>query len=237
MTHPVVALNQILYRWRKGAPVCLDIDSFNLMPGERVFLHGPSGCGKSTLLSLIAGVVMPERGSVQMMGADLVGQRSSVRDRHRAEHIGFIFQMFNLIPYLSAMDNILLPCRFSRRRREKIAGAGLTPEDEARRLATRLHLAAELLRCPATELSVGQQQRVAAARALIGRPELIIADEPTSALDSDAQKGFLDLLLSECALTGASVLFVSHDARLASKFDRVVTLNDINRVATQRGFA
>jgi putative ABC transport system ATP-binding protein len=228
MTGPVVALEAVRFRWRPVAPVCLELASFAVAPGERVFLHGPSGSGKSTLLALVGGVALPEQGRVVVQGADLGALAPAARDRHRADHLGFIFQMFNLIPYLSARDNILLPCRFSHRRRERIAAAGATPHDEVARLAARLDLAPGTLAQPAAELSVGQQQRVAAARALIGRPELVVADEPTSALDADRQRAFLDLLLGESAAAGAAVLFVSHDVRLASAFDRAVALADIN---------
>lgn len=234
MTAPIVAMDRVLFRWRSDAPVCLDIESFRLLPGERLFLHGPSGSGKSTLLSLIGGVAVPERGNIEVLGKSLLQQRPSARDRHRAEHIGFIFQMFNLIPYLSALDNILLPCRFSAHRRQKIAAKGSAAAEEARRLASHLCLTPEVLTRAAHHLSVGQQQRVAAARALIGQPELIIADEPTSALDTENQQAFLQLLLTECHSVGAAILFVSHDTRLAADFDRVVALADINR-ATDPG--
>jgi putative ABC transport system ATP-binding protein len=160
--------------------------------------------------------------------------RAGARDRFRADHVGFIFQLFNLIPYLSALDNIVLPCRFSALRRNRIAAAGSTPHEEAARLAARLDLDPALLARSAAELSVGQQQRVAAARALIGWPGLVVADEPTSALDAERQRGFLDLLLGECAAAGAALLFVSHDRRLAEAFDRVVGLGTINRAAAER---
>lgn len=226
---PAVALSDVVFRWSGAARDCLAIEGFQVAGGERVFLQGPSGSGKSTLLSLVGGVVAPARGQVSVLGQDLFALRSGVRDRFRADHVGFVFQLFNLIPYLSALENILLPCRFSPVRRARVcAGAG-TPESEARRLAARLDLDDKVLRQSAVELSVGQQQRVAAARALIGRPGLVIADEPTSALDADRQRGFIDLLLDECAAAGAGLLFVSHDVRLAAHFDRVVSLPAVNR--------
>jgi len=228
---PAVAFRDVSFRWPRAAHACLAIDDFHVAAGECVFLHGPSGSGKSTLLSLVGGVVAPERGSVAVLGRDLAGLRTGARDRFRADHIGFIFQLFNLIPYLSALDNIVLPCRFSPARRARVAAVGAQPQAEALRLAARLDLDRSLLARPAAELSVGQQQRVAAARALIGRPGLVIADEPTSALDADRQRAFLDLLLAECAAAGASLLFVSHDPRLAEHFDRVVALAAINRAA------
>lgn len=229
-----VALDGIRYTWPGADAPCLQIDAFALGAGERVFLHGPSGSGKTTLLSLVGGVLDPQAGRVSVHGQLLGALRAGARDRFRADHIGFVFQLFNLIPYLSARDNILLPCRFSAARRARLQAAGCSPADEAARLAARLDLDPALLERPAAALSVGQQQRVAAARALIGRTPLIIADEPTSALDAERQRGFLDLLLAECAAAGAALLFVSHDARLAEHFDRRVALDEINRAVRGR---
>ena len=231
---PVVALEDIRFRWRRAAAPCLEIAHFALAAGERVFLQGPSGSGKSTLLSLIGGVVTPERGRVQLQGIDLATLSAAQRDRRRADHLGIVFQLFNLLPYLTALENILLPCRFSAYRRDKITARGSSPQAEAVRLARHLDLAIEALARPASELSVGQQQRVAAARALIGQPALLIADEPTSALDTDRQRSFLDLLLAESAAAGSAVLFVSHDARLAQAFDRRLTLAEINAAQGQQ---
>lgn len=230
---PAVALEGVRFAWPGVSVPCVDIERFVVAAGERVFLHGPSGSGKTTLLSLIGGVLDPQAGRVTVHGQALGALRAGARDRFRADHIGFVFQLFNLIPYLSARDNILLPCRFSALRRQRVQAAGRTPEDEADRLAAHLDLARGVLDRPAADLSVGQQQRVAAARALIGRPPLVIADEPTSALDADRQRAFLELLLAECAAAGAALLFVSHDARLASCFDRVVALAAINRAAVE----
>jgi putative ABC transport system ATP-binding protein len=223
-----VTLEGVVFRWRPTLAPCLDVADFRVAAGERVFLHGPSGSGKSSLLSLIGGVSVPERGRVCVLGVDLSGLSGAARDRFRAEHFGFVFQLFNLLPYLSALDNIALPCRFSPRRRAAVEATGGSVREEARRLARQLDLAPQLLDRSAAELSVGQQQRVAAARALIGRPQVILADEPTSALDADREQAFLDLLLAECAATGAAVLLVSHDGRLADRFDRAVALSDIN---------
>jgi putative ABC transport system ATP-binding protein len=222
-----LALADLLYRWPRQAAPCLDIPRFEMAAGERVFLHGPSGSGKSTLLAVLGGVAVPERGRVELLGTDLAPLSGRARDVFRADHIGFVFQQFNLLPWLSALDNVLLPCTFSARRRERAD----TPGDEAARLLAHLDLAPALWHKPAAELSVGQQQRVAAARALIGKPEILIADEPTSALDAARQQTFIDLLLAETAAVQATLLFVSHDARLAAHFDRVVALGDIDRAA------
>ncbi|MEW6163914.1 MAG: ABC transporter ATP-binding protein [Pseudomonadota bacterium] len=224
-----IAIADLTFRWPGQAAPCLDTPCFAIAAGERVFLHGPSGGGKSTLLGVLGGVAAPERGRVELLGTDLVALSSRARDAFRADHIGFIFQQFNLLPWLSALDNALLPCTFSARRR---ARAG-NPRAEAERLLTRLDLVPSLWSKPAAELSVGQQQRVAAARALIGKPEILIADEPTSALDAPRQQAFIDLLLAESAAAGAALLFVSHDARLAAHFDRAVALADINRAPAE----
>ncbi|MBP7639453.1 MAG: ATP-binding cassette domain-containing protein [Thauera sp.] len=228
---PAVRLCGLRYRWPGGARDCLAIDALQLDAGERAFLRGPSGSGKTTLLSLVGGVILPQAGTVEVAGQALGALSAGARDRFRADHVGFVFQLFNLLPWLSARDNILLACRFAPQRRARIAAAGSTPAAEAARLAARLDLGAELLDRPAAQLSVGQQQRVAAARALIGRPGLVVADEPTSALDADRQQAFIDLLLEECAAAGAALLFVSHDARLAAHFDRVLDLAVLNRAA------
>lgn len=225
MTAPIVSVSDLRFAWPGQAPV-LEIDSFELKAGERLFLRGPSGSGKSTLLGLIAGVLEAQTGRVEVLGHDMAQLSGSARDRVRADHLGVIFQMFNLVPYLSVVQNVMLPCRFSTRRRN--AGPD-DAESTALHLLSRLGLEdADLQARNVTELSVGQQQRVAAARALIGNPSLIIADEPTSALDADSRDRFIGLLSDEAQKTGAALLFVSHDSSLASLFDRAVDLADIN---------
>lgn len=232
MTAKALALRQLRFAWPRQPAPCLDIAEFSVAAGERVFLHGPSGSGKSTLLALIGGVAVPQAGSVEVLGQRLEALPARARDRLRADEIGFLFQQFNLLPWLSALDNVLLPCTFSASRRSK-AGAAQPPGAEAERLLAQLDLAPACWHRPAGELSVGQQQRVAAARALIGRPALLIADEPTSALDAARQQLFVDLLLREAATAGAALVFVSHDHRLAGHFDRTVALSDINRAMNE----
>jgi putative ABC transport system ATP-binding protein len=220
MAVPAIELRDLAFGWQAAEPL-LSISDFAVARGERVFLYGPSGSGKSTLLGLVGGVTRPDRGVIRLLGEDLTAMSGSQRDAFRAEHVGFIFQLFNLVPYLSVLDNVLLPLRFSRRRRERIDD----PPAEARRLLGALGLEGERLAGRhVTELSVGQQQRVAAARALLGRAEILVADEPTSALDADARDSFLSLLMRECAAARTSVLFVSHDRSLGRHFDRVVAL-------------
>jgi len=225
----LVRIEGMRFSWPSGDAPCLDIARFEIGAGERVFLHGPSGSGKSTLLGLLGGVLAPERGSIRFLGEELTRLRPAARDRFRADHVGIIFQQFNLIPYLSALDNVLLPSRFSARRARLASASGGSCVNEAARLLDHLDLDEALRRRPAVHLSVGQQQRVAAARALIGRPEFVIADEPTSALDAGRQAGFLDLLLKECGAAGTALLFVSHDLRLARAFDRAIPLASLNR--------
>ena len=228
MSSPAIELNGVEFGWA-GKQALLTIDQLAISRGERVFLRGPSGSGKSTLLGLIGGVLVPRAGQIRLLGRDLQSMSASARDRFRGEHLGFIFQMFNLIPYLSVRANVLLPLDFSPARRLRIADRDARPEAE--RLLGALGLQGEdILGRPVTDLSIGQQQRVAAARALIGMPSIVIADEPTSALDADARMDFLRLLMHECRSAGATLLFVSHDASLATLFDRSLSMTEINVV-------
>ncbi|MEX0284154.1 MAG: ATP-binding cassette domain-containing protein [Paracoccaceae bacterium] len=207
-----------------GGRFGLSVDAFSVASSERVFLHGPSGSGKSTLLSLISGIVAPVAGEIRLQDHALTGQRPAVRDRLRAEQTGVIFQMFNLVPYLTPLDNILLPLRFAPDRRKRCLDAKQAALDLTRALDLP---DAAVLSSPASALSVGQQQRVAVARAMIGHPPLIIADEPTSALDMDARAAFMDLLFKQTDTSGAALLMVSHDLSLSDRFDRAIALNDI----------
>lgn len=224
----MVHLESLRLRWHAQQPWVLDIPELHIASGERLFLHGPSGCGKSTLLGVIAGVNQGQSGQVTVQGQALQTLSSRARDRFRVDTIGFIFQQFNLIPYLSVLDNVLLPCRFSKVRSQRLLLQGKTPQAEAKRLLEQLDVSPDLYSKQAMHLSVGQQQRVAAARALLGAPPLIIADEPTSSLDAARQQRFIELLMQECSDSGATLLFVSHDQRLAELFPRQIALDDIN---------
>ena len=222
-------IRDLRYAW-PGAADSLVIDALDIPTGRTVFLHGPSGCGKSTLLGLMAGVLIARSGQVALLGQDWAQLPAGRRDQRRADHVGVIFQQFNLLPYLSVLDNVLLPCRFSALRASRCDEG---PAGAAHALLTRVGLDATLHGRRADALSVGQQQRVAAARALIGRPDLVIADEPTSALDAALRDGFMDLLLGECAAAGSTLVFVSHDDRLAVRFDERLSLPQLNRVAQE----
>ena len=226
----LVQLEGVRFRWKPDAPLVLDVETFAVKQGEKVFLKGPSGSGKSTLLNLVAGVTLPQAGTVTVGDTTVSTLRGARRDAFRADHIGFIFQMFNLIPYLSVLENVTLALTFSKRREAQVRTSGAANE-EAARLLGRLGLDEELRLRPVTELSIGQQQRVAAARALIGSPDLLIADEPTSALDADTREGFIRLLFEECERAGMTLLFVSHDGGLEGLFDRSVDLRTLNRAS------
>jgi putative ABC transport system ATP-binding protein len=225
MTEPAIELRDLVFSW-DGATSALRVPNLSIQHGERVFIQGASGSGKSTLLGLIGGVLAPQSGEIRVIGTPLHSMRGADRDRFRAAHVGFIFQMFNLIPYLSVTANVLLPLQFSPARRDRLAGTDA--ELETKRLLHALGLNDPgLLNRPVTQLSIGQQQRVAAARSLIGRPQIIIADEPTSALDEESRADFLDLLMSECEEHSVTLLFVSHDSILGNLFDRRLRMSEL----------
>jgi putative ABC transport system ATP-binding protein len=227
-----VSFTDVRYSWPGASPFTISIPKFSLARGEKLLLLGASGSGKSTFLSLLAGIVAPDSGRIEVLGTDMARLSGAARDRFRVEHFGIIFQMFNLLPYASLIDNVLLPLRFSRTRRDRALAEG-SLEDVAARLLEALGLDKTVVSTVrAASLSVGQQQRVAAARALIGAPQIIVADEPTSALDRNVEGAFLKLLFAQSAAAGASVIMVSHDEGLAPYFDRVVRLGDI-AVATR----
>ncbi len=204
----------------------LAVPDLTVAKGEAVLLLGESGSGKSTLLSLICGTILPDRGAVNIAGTDISELSGGARDRFRAEQIGVIFQQFNLLPFGSVADNILLPLRFAPERRKR-AGHAAT---EVVRLCAALGLPSSVVGVRANALSVGQQQRVAVARALIGQPPLIVADEPTSALDANSQAAFLDLLFAQTEAHKTSLLMVSHDPRLGERFDRILRMEDIAQI-------
>jgi len=224
---PIVQMADVLFTWPGRNAFTLSIGGFTLNKGERLLLIGPSGSGKSTFLSLLAGIVTPQQGVISVLGTDIARLRGATRDRFRAEHMGIIFQMFNLLPYGSVIDNVVLPLSFSAARRKRAQAEG-EPAAAAARLLQSLGIEDTLIDgASAANLSVGQQQRVAAARALIGSPELIIADEPTSSLDRNRQQSFLDLLFADISAANATLIMVSHDESLSGRFTRVANLADI----------
>ncbi len=225
-----VRIEKLQFRWQPTLPLVLEIDLLEVKAGESVFVKGPSGSGKTTLLNLIGGVLDPLDGSIEVLGHNFSELSHRERDKLRGDQMGFIFQQFNLMPYLSVLENVTLPVEFSNQRREKLKEMNVNAIDEAKRLLGHLKLKVDsIIQKPVTQLSVGQQQRVAVARALMARPGLIIADEPTSALDADARESFIKILFQECKAAGSTLIFVSHDANLGHYFDRTLDLTQLNK--------
>ena len=229
MDQVILDIKNICFRWKNSGSLLLNLPEFKIEKHEHVFLQGRSGSGKSTLLALVGGILVSESGTLKVLGQDIKNFTRSGRDSFRVDHLGFIFQLFNLLPYLSIEENVMLPLSFSSIRAKRAGRTKIDQFKEAKRLLKALALEKQLAeKSPVTELSVGQQQRVAAARALIGNPELIIADEPTSALDADLRHSFLELLFGECKKAGSTLLFVSHDSTLSDLFSRKTSMDEIN---------
>lgn len=219
----------------RGTHKILDINKLYIPRLQHLFIEGPSGSGKSTLLNLIAGVLSADEGQITILNKKLSTLSNSDKDRFRSEHIGFIFQQFNLIPYLSVIENVTLPCNFSSQRKKKAKQCTGSLQKEAVRLLSALGLKDnELLTRSVNELSVGQQQRVAAARAMIGSPEIIIADEPTSALDANHKQAFMKMLFDECEKENITLIFVSHDTSLRHLFNTSINLAKLNNITYEK---
>jgi putative ABC transport system ATP-binding protein len=226
---PAVLVESLAFSYVCGKPI-IDIKKWHLNESEHVFLYGPSGCGKSTLLNLLSGILAPQQGTVNILNTDITALKPSKRDRFRAQHIGVVFQQFNLIPYLSVLDNIRLAMHFANDSANQ-ESTYIKKEKNQERIVCMLHalqLPMECIQQKASELSVGQQQRVAIARALINKPDVLIVDEPTSALDASAKDAFMKVLIETATSSSAALIFVSHDQSLASHFKRVESLTDIN---------
>lgn len=219
---PLLDLSGLRYTW-PGSDEEIVLPDLHLDEGEKVFLYGPSGSGKSTLLALVGGLIQTDDGQVTFAGERLDQLKGAKRDRFRADHLGIIFQQFNLLPWLDVRANVALPCQFSKRRAQRCGDVDQAVE----RLLMGMDLESSLWSRRADALSVGQQQRVAAARALIGQPDLILADEPTSALDAERRQVFIDLLFKQTDISGSTLLFVSHEQDLATRFDRVLSLDSV----------
>jgi putative ABC transport system ATP-binding protein len=224
-----VLIKHLRFKWPDSKNALLTIDQLRLQKNSSLFLQGKSGSGKSTFLSLLAGIITPQSGSIELLENAFSDFNAKDRDMFRANHIGYIFQMFNLLPYLNVVENVMLPCFFSKQRANKIGKSEKDYADEARRLLNSVGLSDKtLLNKRPIELSLGQQQRIAACRALIGSPEILIADEPTSSLDAYAQSDFLHLLQEECSKNQITLIFVSHDDRLAQHFNQIAQLDNGN---------
>lgn len=220
----MISLKNVTFKWHKDdAKPTLNISHLSINKGEHVFLHGPSGSGKSTLLALLAGINTPTSGEVCILNNSLSQLSNTQRDIFRAENIGYIFQNFNLLPYLTPIENVMLGCDFSKKRKQ-LASQSHSLESEAARLLSALGLHSKDHNKNVATLSIGQQQRVAAARAFIGSPELIIADEPTSALDTANRESFITLLFNQAKQANSTLIFVSHDETLKPLFNRTISL-------------
>ena len=218
-----IRLDSVRFYWSKNKDFKIFIPELKISEGEKVLLLGESGSGKTTLLSLVSGFLSPISGDIYLNEKNINSLSARSRDQYRSDNIGIIFQQFNLLPYANVIDNVILPLYFSKVRASKI----INQKETAINLCKSLRLPDTVTRMQANNLSVGQQQRVAVARALIGNPSLVIADEPTSSLDSDAQNIFLDLMFSQIEKNNSSLLMVSHDTSLSSYFDRVIDINEI----------
>ena len=225
---PVINLRQLRFSWPGSPRPVLEIDELAVIRGQHLFIQGESGCGKTTLLNLLCGINQPDSGELHVLGQSMAGMSPLRRDRFRADHLGVIFQQFNLLPYLNVLDNVMMPFQFSARRRDKVDDQ----QAAAAAILAELEIARPLFNNNVLDLSVGQQQRVAVARALVGNPELVIADEPTSALDTRNRDAFIDLLFERATEHGSTLVFVSHDDHLGSHFQHAINLDHINRAYT-----
>ena len=196
----------------------LDIAEFHVGPGEQMVLSGRSGSGKTTLLHVIAGITRPDSGEVRIDGTEITSLAEAGRDQFRAAKIGYVFQTFNLLPGFSALENVLLGMTFGQQRSDK---------KRANELLDRVGLSKRLTHKPAM-LSVGEQQRVAVARALANRPKLLLADEPTANIDAGHQQQVVDLIRETCREEQVSLLLVTHTPEVARQFDRVEQLEKFN---------
>ena len=223
MNEETIHLDSVRFYWSKVADFKIYIPKLEIGRGEKVLLLGESGSGKTTLLSLICGFLSPISGDIFLNEQKLNDLKANKKDQFRSDNIGIIFQQFNLLPYANVIDNITLPLYFSKKRDSRVTNH----REAALNICRSLQLSESTIAMQANKLSVGQQQRVAVARALIGNPSLIIADEPTSSLDSSTQKKFLDLMFRQIEEHKSTLLMVSHDSSISNYFDRTINIKDI----------
>ena len=219
-----IAIKNLSFAYKSAEGFGLSIPELHLSRGKTYLLLGPSGSGKSTFLNLLAGILRAQSGALHIADQDMMTVGASAIDRFRGEHIGFIFQSLNLIPWLTVKDNIALGLTFAPKRRQSLEQDTLQAIEN---LVQAMNIDAALLTSSAGQLSIGQQQRVAAARALIGAPDIILADEPSSALDDANTTAFFDLLMARLDRSRQMLLVVSHDTRLVDYFDEVLQIGDI----------
>ena len=227
LNDPILQIRELSFGYKHSTEFQLNISDFSVNKGSKIFIEGQSGCGKTTFLNLITGLIQPMSGQINIFGTDITQLNQILCDQFRSDHFGIIFQSFNLISYLSVIENIILPCTFSKSRKHNALKHAQSIQEDATRLCDELDIESHLIEKPVNQLSIGQQQRVAIARALIGQPEIIVADEPTSALDPLRTDQFMNLLLSKCDHYGSTLVFVSHDTSLQSHFDSVINLTSL----------
>lgn len=233
MTLPAIVIDNMNFAYQKDKAPVMSIYHWALAQQERVFLYGDSGSGKTTLLNLLCGIILPTSGKIELFGTALNSLSNRSRDRFRAQHIGVVFQRFNLIPYLSVAKNIELAAFFAKPHWNKQNKQHL--QSQMRILIDTLKLPESVLHQQVRNLSTGQQQRVAIARALINKPRLLLVDEPTSALDASARDAFMELLMEMCDSAKTTLIFVSHDTALSGHFEHKIdlrTLQSQQHVAT-----
>ena len=223
MDESIIKIDSVRFYWSKKSNFKIFVPNLEIKKGEKVLLLGESGSGKTTLLSLMCGFLNPLSGNISINGNTINQLSSKTRDEYRADNIGIIFQQFNLLPYANVVDNVLLPLYFSKVRSSNVSNK----KEKVIELFKQLRLPDDIAQFRASSLSMGQQQRVAVARALIGNPSLSIADEPTSSLDADAQKIFLNLMFEQISENNSTLLMVSHDKSLSNQFDRLIDINEI----------
>jgi len=216
-----VDIEHLVYRYQRAQDPAIAIDSLSVEPGEQIVLTGQSGCGKSTLLHLIAGLMDPSSGQIRVNGVDLSTLRGSKRDRFRGRHIGMVFQTFQLLHGFSVIENVLAALMFSRLPRA---------EHRPRALALLESLGINTPDARIQDLSIGQQQRVAVARAVACSPTVVLADEPTAALDPGFTGVAMDLLQEACRSINASLIVVTHDLGLVDRFDRHEQLGSLSQI-------
>ena len=225
MSKNLISVENLNYSLGNNTRFSLRINKFILQKSDSFLIYGDSGAGKSTFLNLLSGTLRPQEGAINILGKNIVDSSSAVKDKIRGDHFGIVFQTFNLLPYITVKNNILLGKAYSNRKQL------LSSNDEVKILMDKLSLNyKDLVDRKAYELSIGQQQRVAVARALIGKPEIIIADEPTSALDQDNQKEFINLLFKSLDENEQGLIMVSHDKKLSNKFKIVKNITEICEV-------
>tara|TARA_B100001059_G_scaffold44594_1_gene36969 strand:- start:535 stop:1221 length:687 start_codon:yes stop_codon:yes gene_type:complete len=225
MSKNLISVENLNYSLGDNTKFSLKINKFILKKSDSFLIYGDSGLGKSTFLNLLSGTLRPQEGAINILGTNIVDSSSAVKDKIRGDHFGIVFQTFNLLPYITVKNNILLGKAYSNRKQL------LSSNDEVKILMDKLSLNyKDLVDRKAYELSIGQQQRVAVARALIGKPEIIIADEPTSALDQDNQKEFINLLFKSLDENEQGLIMVSHNKKLSKKFKIVKNITEICEV-------